>query len=80
MAQDTAQGDGLDVQPLDIDLGDNKDASGTEDDQDSMARAISSTRKELFASALSKDSTVTAQRTRTWRHPQGHVGTGRGRG
>ena len=52
---------------MDIGLDDNKDASGTKDDQDSMARAISSTQKELFAFALSKDSTATAQRTRTWR-------------
>ena len=67
MARDTAQDDELDVRPLDIGLDNNEDPSGTKDDQYSMARAISSTRKELFASALSKASTVMARRTRTWK-------------
>ena len=67
MARDTAQDDKLDVRPLDIDLGNDADASGTKDDQDRVARAISSTRKEMFASALSKDSTAMAQHMRTWR-------------
>jgi hypothetical protein len=67
MAWDMAQDDKLDVQPLNIGLDDNEDASGTKDDQDSVARAISSTWKKLFASALSKDSTATARRMRTWR-------------
>jgi len=54
MARDTALDDELDILPLDIGLDDDEAALGTEDDQDSVARAISSTRKELFASSLSK--------------------------
>ena len=67
MARDTAQDDGLDILLLDIGLEDNEDAPGTEDDQDSVARAISSTRKELFASSLSKASNAMTQSTRTWK-------------
>jgi hypothetical protein len=66
-ARDTAHDDELDVQPLDIGLDNNEDASGTKDDWDSVARVISSTRKELFASALSKASTTTARSTRSWK-------------
>ena len=65
MARDTAQDDDLDILPLDIGLEDNEDTPGTKDDQDSVARAISSTRKELFASSLSKAANATTQSTRT---------------
>ncbi len=67
MAQDTAQDGELEILPLDIGLNDNKDASGTEDDQDSVARAIFSTRKELVASSLSKASNATTRSTRLWK-------------
>jgi hypothetical protein len=59
MARETEQDDELEILPLDIGLEDDEDAPGTEDDQDSVARAISSTRKELFASSLSKASDAT---------------------
>ena len=65
MAQDTAQDDELDILPLDLGLEDNEDAPGTEDEQDSVARAISSTPKELFASSLSKAANATTRSTRT---------------
>ena len=48
-------------------LEDDKGAPGTEDDQDSVVRAISSTRKELFASSLSKASNAMTQSTRAWK-------------
>jgi hypothetical protein len=54
MARDTALDDELNILPLDIGLDDDEATLGTKDDQDSVARAISSTRKELFASSLSK--------------------------
>jgi hypothetical protein len=44
MARDTAQDDNLNILLLDIGLNDDEAALGTEDDQDSVARAISSTR------------------------------------
>jgi hypothetical protein len=60
---------------LDLNLDDDKEASGTEDNQDSIAKAISSTRKELFGSAkgrateggVNKGATQTARRKKTWR-------------
>ena len=64
MARDTALDDELDILTLNIDLDNNEVALGTEDDLDSMARAISSTRKELFASSLSKATNSTTQGTR----------------
>jgi hypothetical protein len=75
MAQDKAQEDDLDVRLLDLNLDDNKDASGTDDDQGSIAKAISSTRKELFGSAkgrviegkVNKGATETVRHTKTWR-------------
>jgi hypothetical protein len=67
MARDTAQDNDLDILPLDIGLDDNEAALGTKDDQDSVARAISSTRKELFASSLSKAANSTTRGTRTWK-------------
>ena len=67
MAQDTAQDDELDILPLDLGLEDNEDAPGTEDEQDSVARAISSTPKELFASSLSKAANATTRSTRMWK-------------
>ncbi len=54
MARDTALDNELDILPLDIGLDNNEAALGTKDDQDSVARAISRTRKELFVSSLSK--------------------------
>ena len=58
MAQDKAnednpkaQEDNLDLQSLDLDLEDDKEASQTKDNQDSIAKAISSARNELFGSA-----------------------------
>ncbi len=67
MARDTAQDDDLDILPLDIGLEDDEAALGTEDDQDSVARAIYSTRKELFASSLSKAANATTRSTRMWK-------------
>jgi hypothetical protein len=74
MAQDKAQEDDFDVRLLDLNLDDNKDASRTDDNQDSIAKAISSTRKELFGSAkgraiegeVNKGATETVRRTKTW--------------
>ena len=63
MARYTAQVDELEILPLDIGLEDDEDAPGTKDDQDSVARAISSTRNELFASSLRKASNATTQST-----------------
>ena len=59
MARDTAQDDDLDILPLDIGLEDDEAALGTEDNQNSVARAIYSKRKELFASSLSKAANTT---------------------
>jgi hypothetical protein len=75
MAQDKAQEDDLDIRLLDLNLDDDKDASVTDDDQDSIAKAISSTRKELFGSAkgraiegkVNKGATETVRCTKTWR-------------
>ena len=67
MARDTAQDDDFDILPLDIGLEDDEAALGTEDDQDSVARAIYSTRKELFASSLSKAANATTRSTRMWK-------------
>jgi hypothetical protein len=54
MARDTELDDDLDIQPLELEIDGNGGAPAEEDNQDSIARAISSTRKELFASASSK--------------------------
>jgi len=67
MARDTTQDDDFDILPLDIGLEDDEAALGTEDDQDSVARAIYSTRKELFASSLSKAANATTRSTRMWK-------------
>jgi hypothetical protein len=67
MARNTALNDKLDILLLDIGLDDDEATLGTKDDQDSMARAISSTRKELFASSLSKAANSTTQGMRVWK-------------
>ena len=54
MARDTELDDDLDVQSLELEIDGDGGTSAEEDDQNSIARAISSTRKELFASASSK--------------------------
>ncbi len=56
MARDSEQDDDLDIQPLDLGIDGDGETSATEDDQNSVAREISSTQKELFASASSKSS------------------------
>jgi hypothetical protein len=67
MAQDTSLDNELDILPLDIGLDDDEATLGTKNDQDSVARAISSTRKELFASSLCKAATSTTQGKRAWK-------------
>ena len=53
MARDSDKDDGLDVASLNMEIDDKTNTSdGGGDDQDSIARAISSTRKELFATAM----------------------------
>ena len=51
MAWNAEKENELDVESLVIEIDDEEDASAEKDDQDSIARAISSARKELFASA-----------------------------
>ena len=67
MARNTALNDKLDILLLDIGLDDDEATLGTKDDQDSVARAISSTRKELFASSLSKAANSTTRGKRAWK-------------
>ena len=67
MARDTALNDEHDILPLEIGLDDDETTLGTKDDQDSVARAISSTRKELFASSLSKAATSMTRGKRAWK-------------
>ena len=67
MAQEKAQQeDDLEVTSLTLDIDDDGDKSGTDEDQGSIGKLISSTRKELFGSAL-KEATDRASRTRSWR-------------
>jgi hypothetical protein len=61
MARDTEPDDNLDVQSLELEIDGDGGTSADEDDQNSIARAISSTRKELFASASSKSSAKTSR-------------------
>jgi hypothetical protein len=51
MARDSDKDDDLDVGSLTMDIDNTGDSLDGEDDQDSIARAISSTRKELFTTA-----------------------------
>jgi hypothetical protein len=51
MARDAEKDNELDVESLVIEIDDEEDASAEKDDQDSIARAISSAWKELFVSA-----------------------------
>ena len=75
MVQDKAQEDNLEVRSLDFNLDDDKEASGTDDDQDSIDKAITRTRKELFGSAkgrvtesgANKVATEMVRRNQTWR-------------
>ena len=64
MAHDSTKEDNLDVQPLTIDAGEDDD-SGMETDQDSVARAIASTRKELFAASLAKERPSLSRRAKS---------------
>jgi hypothetical protein len=67
MARDTEKDDDLDIQSLELEIDGNKDAPAEEDNQDSIARAISSTRKELFVSASSKSVSKSSGAAKAWR-------------
>jgi hypothetical protein len=67
MARNTELDDNLDIQPLELEIDGNGGASAEEDDQDSIARAISSTRKELFASTSSKSLSKSSGAATAWR-------------
>ncbi len=84
MACDTEKDDDLDIQSLGMEIDGDRDASAEEDHQDSVARAISSTRKELFASASSKFLSKLSGAAKAWRRitprdtPAQDVGASRG--
>jgi hypothetical protein len=84
MARDTEKDDNLDIQSLGMEIDGNGDASAEEDDQDSIVRAISSTRKELFASTSSKSLSKLSGAAKAWRPitprdtPAQDVGASRG--
>ena len=65
MTRDVEKDNELDVQSLEVmEIDGKEDASSEKDDQHSIARAISSARKELFASA---SSTKLSRSNRPWR-------------
>jgi len=65
MTRDTEKDNELDVQSLEVmEIDGEEDASSEKDNQDSIARAISSARKELFASASGSRS---ARSNKPWR-------------
>jgi hypothetical protein len=65
MTRDAEKDNELDVLPLEVmEIDDEEVASSEKDDQDSIARAISSARKELFASASSRKSSLS---NKPWR-------------
>jgi hypothetical protein len=66
MARDTELDNNLDIQSLELEIDGNRGTSAKEDDQDSIARAISSTRKELFASASSKSLSKSSRAAKAW--------------
>jgi hypothetical protein len=68
MARDSDKDDDLDVgSSLTMDIDDTGDTLDGGDDQDSIARAISSTPKELFATASSRSSSKSTRSTKAWR-------------
>ncbi len=67
MACDTEKDNDLDIQSLELEIDGNGGASAKEDNQDSIARAISSTRKELFVSASSKSLSKLSGAAKAWR-------------
>ncbi len=67
MARDTEPDDDLDIQPLDLGIDGNGKTSANEDDQNSVTREISSTRKELFASASGKALAKSSKADKAWR-------------
>ncbi len=67
MACDTELDNDLDIQSLELEIDGNGGTSAEEDNQNSIARAISSTRKELFASASSKSSAKLSRAAKAWR-------------
>jgi hypothetical protein len=67
MARDTEPDDDLDIQSLELEIDGDGGTSANEDDQNSIARAISSTRKELFASASSKSLAKSSRVAKAWR-------------
>jgi hypothetical protein len=67
MTCNTESDNDLDIQPLELEIDGDRGAPAKEDDQDSIARAISSTRKELFASASSKSLSKLSGSAMAWR-------------
>ncbi len=67
MACDTEKDDDLDIQSLELDIDGDGDAPAKEDNQDSIERAISSTRKELFVSTSSKSLSKSSGAAKAWR-------------
>ncbi len=66
MARDTEKNDDLDIQSLELEIDGNGDAPTEENYQDNIARAISSTRKELFVSASSKSLSKLSGAAKAW--------------
>ncbi len=67
MARNTEKDNDLDIQSPELEIDGDRGASAEEDDQDSIARAISSTWKELFTSASSKSLSKLSGAAKAWR-------------
>jgi hypothetical protein len=67
MARDAETDDNLDIQPLDLGIDGDGKTSANKDDQNSVTREISSTRKELFESASTKSSVKSSKAATAWR-------------
>ncbi len=68
MARDAEKDNELDIQSLGMEIDNKGDASTEKDDQDSITRVISSTRKELFTSAAIKSFSKSSGAAKIW-HP-----------
>ena len=66
-ARDTEKDDDLDIQSLELEIDSDGGASAKEDDQESIARVISITRKELFASTSSTSLSKLSGAAKAWR-------------
>ena len=67
MARDTEKDGDLDIQSLELEIDGNGGASVEEDNQDSIARVISSMQKELFATASSTSLPKLSGAAKAWR-------------